>query len=500
MKLKKLFIILCIIFSQFFNCGIMFAQTSDDKQQSGEKQERPNYLKELMAQLFVEAILENKYYNEYISMFSEAGLSVSDRQKIIEEFLFKLVGAENIKEDSRGAYINAKHLAVVEYYMDEEFYSTAMDKVSQINPRNPNIVAGAQLESIYESVKALAYSEFLLKSLVSDLIKNIKPHLNVKTNELEWNFDKVIKILDEESEKNPEAGRERIYNFGAWALGFGYFNHKSFFNPYNDDCFYTHFTKNDRELKWMFDSIGKIPYDLSIADPAKQGDEAVRADKNIALTDFHARRGNDVVYGSDLNDSFIGGTGNDFLDGGDGNDNIFAWAGDDIIWGGNGNDVIFAGEGNDIIFAGDGDDIIYTNHQDYKDKKPESGNNIVNAGKGNDRIYSVNGNDTYIYAIGDGNDIIDDKYGEDMIYFQKGIHFDFIKPERVKNDLVLYIESDNGQIGSITIKNNFKRYWLKKNKDMSKIEYIKVDDLGKIPVSYIFDIIRTPDNIDKNQE
>lgn len=280
--------------------------------------------------------------------------------------------------------------------------------------------------------------------------------------------------------------KERIYNFGAWVIGLEYFTQKSFFDPFDEDCFYTHFTQNDRELKWQFDSIGKIPYDLTKNDPAKQGDEAVRVPLDTALIDFHARKSDDVVYGGNLDDRFIGGSGNDILDGGDGNDEIHAWAGDDIIWGGNGDDIIYAGEGDDIIFAGDGNDIIFPDNQDNKDKKGANGNDIINAGKGDDKIYSVFGNDTYIYNLDDGNDIIEDKNGEDTIYFGDDIYIDFIKAVKIKNDLVLKIEYDeyDEPYGSITIKNYYRG-------NEYKIEYIQfaADDEhnhAKTPLTNLF--------------
>ncbi|MGT2440863.1 calcium-binding protein [Bradyrhizobium betae] len=99
--------------------------------------------------------------------------------------------------------------------------------------------------------------------------------------------------------------------------------------------------------------------------------------------------GNDILYGDEVgsdtvggNDVLLGGYGNDILYGGGGSDYIDGWIGSDFISGGDGKDYILANDGDDIVIGGKGDDIIYNNN-----------------GAGS-------GNDTYIYAKGDGNDLI----------------------------------------------------------------------------------------------
>ncbi|QOZ75368.1 hypothetical protein XH83_07890 [Bradyrhizobium sp. CCBAU 53351] len=99
--------------------------------------------------------------------------------------------------------------------------------------------------------------------------------------------------------------------------------------------------------------------------------------------------GDDVLYGDEVgsdtvggNDVLLGGGGNDVLYGGGGSDYLDGWLGNDFISGGDGKDYILANDGDDIIIGGKGDDIIYNNN-----------------GAGS-------GNDTYLYAKGDGNDLI----------------------------------------------------------------------------------------------
>jgi Ca2+-binding RTX toxin-like protein len=64
-------------------------------------------------------------------------------------------------------------------------------------------------------------------------------------------------------------------------------------------------------------------------------------------------------------------------------------AGDDVIHGSYLPDMVEAGAGNDRVIVGDGNDSI-------------------NGGAGNDRLEGGGGNDTYVYSLGDGDDVIAD--------------------------------------------------------------------------------------------
>lgn len=77
--------------------------------------------------------------------------------------------------------------------------------------------------------------------------------------------------------------------------------------------------------------------------------------------------GNDVVRGSDHDDSLLsysgddivyGGGGDDYIEGGIGNDVIFGEVGDDSLYGGAGRDIIYGGPGNDVINGGLDADIL----------------------------------------------------------------------------------------------------------------------------------------------
>lgn len=79
--------------------------------------------------------------------------------------------------------------------------------------------------------------------------------------------------------------------------------------------------------------------------------------------------GNNVIFGSDANDSISTGSGNDVLFGGrfdvpqtpttvDGNDTLISGAGNDTLIGAFGNDYLSGGDGDDSLFGGPGTDTL----------------------------------------------------------------------------------------------------------------------------------------------
>lgn len=93
---------------------------------------------------------------------------------------------------------------------------------------------------------------------------------------------------------------------------------------------------------------------------------------------FSFNRG-DVLQGLGGDDTLVGGTGRDVLQGDGGHDNL----------GG--------GEGDDLLHGGDGDDSL----------RGMQGDDILIGGKGNDVLYGEAGADTYRFARGDGQDVIE---------------------------------------------------------------------------------------------
>jgi VCBS repeat-containing protein len=102
----------------------------------------------------------------------------------------------------------------------------------------------------------------------------------------------------------------------------------------------------------------------------------------------------DLLYGEENDDFLLGGTGDDNLDGG---------TGDDILDGGDDNDVLTGGDGGDILRGGAGNDVLYGDSGEKTD-----GADILEGGAGNDTLNGGGRSDTYVFNLGDGQDVVQD--------------------------------------------------------------------------------------------
>ncbi|MBA3678434.1 MAG: M10 family metallopeptidase C-terminal domain-containing protein [Sphingosinicella sp.] len=153
-----------------------------------------------------------------------------------------------------------------------------------------------------------------------------------------------------------------------------------------------------------------------------------------------ATSGADTLVGSWASERMIGLDGNDSLSGADGNDTLEGGAGADYLSGGNGNDVHFGGADADQIYGGAGSDTL-------------------SGGTGNDRLEGQLGWDTYVYNLGDGDDVIYDfaNYKDydyqvtDTLIFGAGITADTLTFSRVAADWKDVRITFDGYAGSILL-------------------------------------------------
>ena len=106
-------------------------------------------------------------------------------------------------------------------------------------------------------------------------------------------------------------------------------------------------------------------------------------------------------------DLMIGMGQRDVMMGHKGNDVLIGKGGNDILFGDEGNDVLYAGDGNDYLVGGTENDVIYGG----------KGNDTLIGGTGNDTLMGGENDDTYIIRAGDGEDTIEDKQGNNKIFF-----------------------------------------------------------------------------------
>ncbi|MCW2292450.1 Ca2+-binding RTX toxin-like protein [Pseudomonas sp. BIGb0408] len=244
---------------------------------------------------------------------------------------------------------------------------------------------------------------------------------------------------------------------------------------------------------------------------------------------IHAGAADDTVHGQNGNDTIYGQDGDDILNGGEGNDRLFGDAGDDTLngdWGddelhgGDGNDTLHGGGGYDQLHGDSGDDHLYGDGvldggsgNDYLEGRGllaggeghdtikgqgfdtlqggagddlieaysnawNQGSNIIEGGTGNDTIYGSFGEDTYIFNLGDGHDLLIERRANeaysnieptaDTLSFGEGISASDLSFHRRGLDMV--IEHANGT-DSITVQN-----WFKEPNDHFKLEYFVFAD------------------------
>jgi Ca2+-binding RTX toxin-like protein len=139
--------------------------------------------------------------------------------------------------------------------------------------------------------------------------------------------------------------------------------------------------------------------------------------------------GNDQAEGGAGDDYVAGGEGDDVLKGGVGADVLSGDAGMDVLWGGSGGDQLdggadddvlqgeagvdslSGGDGNDSLYGGSGEDVI----------EAGAGNDLIDGGAGIDVVRGGAGDDTYVFSLGYGSDLIEDAEGKSRIRFGLGI-------------------------------------------------------------------------------
>ncbi len=163
--------------------------------------------------------------------------------------------------------------------------------------------------------------------------------------------------------------------------------------------------------------------------------------------------GDDVLVGHGGSDYLSGGKGNDVLLGDKGSDRLFGEMGNDLLQGGAGQDYLSGGDGADRIYGEEDDDYLEGQSGDDQIFGGEGDDTLI-AGPGSDRSEGGAGADSYVFNIGDGEDLVDDDSTGNILRFGHGIGRERVKvsydTENKQNLLVEYGSNDR-----ITIRNFF---------------------------------------------
>ena len=174
----------------------------------------------------------------------------TERISILKEILIKWTNSDNINIDSRGDNVNAQHLNILEKYYGKSFYS---NNEGESEPQNPNIEAGQKLENSYNILELNLYSSLMAQSHFYNYMSLLSFSYNEEMDSLEINLDNLVQNLKSLVVDNESDRKILVYQVAKMIKGLGIDQISNFFDPYDDNCFYTTFTQNDRELKYLID-------------------------------------------------------------------------------------------------------------------------------------------------------------------------------------------------------------------------------------------------------
>ena len=396
----------------------------------------------------------------------------SNFRALAEQILVKWTGCENVVPDSRGAYVNAVQLAVI-----EKFYGTGYNGV---NGANPNTVAAPLLKKAYDNLLAQVEMKLLAQT-------HLLPYLmSTVSNQAGTDYSGAIRLFEKLKESDSIGFKNLFSKYVSYLYNNGQISTKdkvfNFINAYDG----TAIVRDD-----IFSALTQIvKYNNSSAINFEFSSFFSGNEQNNTI---NGSTTNDLIYGAAGNDTISAGDGNDILVGGEGNDALYGGTGNDtyIFNRGDGQDTILEYWGNDTVQFGEGitaDDIelvrkdrdlyikikgstdsikITDNYRDpsaygnnienikfadgtvWCDGKITGsiasnvlrsynngcfslhetinagagedtvfaldGNDIITGGIGNDTLYGGIGNDTYIFNQGDGQDVIEETAGNDTL-------------------------------------------------------------------------------------
>jgi Ca2+-binding RTX toxin-like protein len=449
-------------------------------------------------------------------------LSESEKRGILTNILYKITDAENVAVNSRGAYINARDLHVIESMLGDKFVA--------LNG-NPDANATAVLNKLYSDLSD-SYYALLVESSISDYLNlidftEVNGNLSIDASL----FNQCITIVDK---LGGDVGS--ILSSVSSYIKYIDVTEKNYTN------FYLYYINNNSSL------LKHLPTDSDMI----FGDDTSETISSSVASSFYGLGGNDRIEDkSGKNSTLVGGKGDDRIYGdcgadtyiynlGDGHDryNEFLYSydyntNDKVKFGENINaeDIVYKRSGSHLVMEINESDSVTVEYffygtinqieyfefadgtvldiDDIKERtnyvKGTEGNDTIKAftdginfdldqtlyglggndtiedtpgrnatiigGEGNDTLYGEGGNDTYIFNLGDGKDYIDEyhtlnnnaKY--DRIIFGEGILADEIEFKRVYTNLIITVNEND----SVNIEGQYFN-------DYHQIEYFEFAD------------------------
>ena len=242
-----------------------------------------------------------------------------NRNQLFTKAVYKWTGADIIDPKSRGNFIDARRLAVLEKFMGTDFAGS--------NGANPNENAAPLLNKAYRKLMNRLYASIAGNTFLKELVNKVEYNATVESG-LVVDLSRIRAEIDKKLAVNPAAGRQILDDFLRVAYGSGLEDSESL----KDFC--AHYATESSET-------AKIVY-------AVDRDAIIGSEKADSL---YAIAADTLLYGGVSNDTLSGSQGNDILIGGQGDDILYGSAGDDIY-------VFSKGDGVDYISDSGGIDTI----------------------------------------------------------------------------------------------------------------------------------------------
>jgi Ca2+-binding RTX toxin-like protein len=276
------------------------------------------------------------------------------RSSILDQILYKWTGNESVATDSRGPYVNAQELAVLESLMGTEWY-----KFEIANNLIPGGQAGDVLGKVYDNVKEGMYVELMRQSHLREIYDLVTFETDVANQCIRANISAAQTALETLLTTNPTLGKVQTVEFFRLMDSLGAV------------CVIENLATAQENISILYPEMEEDKYTaIGKCIVGTDGNDLLQA--NSELINVVGKAGDDSIYGN--NSQLF----NDVLCGGAGNDNIYGSGGDDTLIGGAGNDYLSGGTGNDtyVYGAGSGNDVILngeTNNSDSQDTVKLSG-------------------------------------------------------------------------------------------------------------------------------
>ncbi len=406
----------------------------------------------------------------------------AQRAILLEEIIFTWMGSAAIDPASRGPYIDARRLGVLERTYGEAF-------VGIEGTGNPNAEVAGLLNRSYQTVAELVYAQLMTQTHVEALWGLATYRWDAEAQTVTGDLSATTSALQSLLTTDPAAGVGVLSEFARTVRGFGLEGMLDYWT------FRDTFAAQGEAVAWAVDSGGKALIAATTGDDVLTGDSTANAiqggDGNDALSGdegddvlygqggadtltggadddvldggsgndaLAGRRGNDRLFGQADNDTLLGEAGADVLDGGDGDDSLDGGEGNDTLLGGAGNDTLLGREEDDTLRGGDGDDSLAGNRgADTLEGEAgndtltgEAGADILDGGAGNDSLDGGIENDTYRFGLGSGRDVVVDRDSTpgnlDVVEVGVGVAPSDVQARREADDLVLQIIGTSDQL------------------------------------------------------